>query len=220
MTACTWALAEMRRATSLARYLTSSRSSLSSGGAIQASGRSFRESRLASSVASSTSFFTRLESQWRPSGWTRCTWAPSASNRSAAQYQPYVASSATSGSWPALAIASASWSGSLTTRTVSSTSPSSLILTITERRRCRSIPTYCRWCSTGVSFRFRVGLETPSVPCTFGSRRREELRRFAGDSADRATTTDPVLFGGRAPHNGDRSRRSGAALLHQLWRGA
>ena len=29
MTACTWALAEMRRATSLARYLTSSRSSLS-----------------------------------------------------------------------------------------------------------------------------------------------------------------------------------------------
>ena len=56
----------------------------------------------------------------------------------------------------------------------------SVILTITERRRCRSIPTYCLWCSTGVSLRFRVALETPSVPCTFGSWRREELRRFAG----------------------------------------
>jgi hypothetical protein len=33
--------------------------------------------------------------------------------------------------------------GSLTIRTTSSTSPSPVIRTITNRRRCRSIPTYC-----------------------------------------------------------------------------
>src|ERR1019366_2561940 len=110
----------------------------------------------------------------------------------------------------------ASSSGSLTTRRVSSTSPCSVILTITERRRCRSIPTYCLWCSTGVSFRFRVGLETPSVPCTFGSWPWEELRRLAGGDTDRAATTAPRFVRRPCPHDGDRSLRSGAALLHDI----
>jgi len=51
-----------------ALYLTSSLSSRTSGGAIQLSGRSFRRRRLASSVASRSSSFTRLESQCSPSG--------------------------------------------------------------------------------------------------------------------------------------------------------
>ena len=88
ITAWICALAEVRSAVSLARYLTSSRSSRTSGGAIQASGRSLRRNRLASSVASFTSFLTRRVSQCKPSGWTRCTRAPSAWSRSAAQYQP------------------------------------------------------------------------------------------------------------------------------------
>jgi len=51
---------------------------------------------------------------------------------------------------PALPAATANSSGSFATRKVSRISPSSVILTITDRLRCRSIPTYCRWCSTGV----------------------------------------------------------------------
>ena len=40
--------------------------------------------------------------------------------------------------------------------------PASLRRTITLRRRCRSMPTYCVCCSTGVSFcRFRVGFGNP-----------------------------------------------------------
>jgi hypothetical protein len=46
ITACTWAFAEVRNATNLARYLTGSRRSLTSGGATQASGRSPRHSLL------------------------------------------------------------------------------------------------------------------------------------------------------------------------------
>ena len=88
ITACTWALAEVRKATNLALYLTSSLSSRTSGGAAHASGRSLRRRRWASSVASLTSFFTRRLSQCSPRGWTRCTWHPWARSRSAAQYQP------------------------------------------------------------------------------------------------------------------------------------
>src|ERR1039457_1446554 len=66
------------------------------------------------------------------------------------------------------------------------------------------MPTYCLWCSTGVSFRFRVGLETPSVPCTFGSWPWEELRRFAGGDTDRAATTAPRFVRRPCPHDGDR----------------
>src|ERR1039458_7210664 len=78
------------------------------------------------------------------------------------------------------------------------------------------MPTYCLWCSTGVSFRFRVGLETPSVPCTFGSWPWEELRRFAGGDTDRAATTAPRFVRRPCPDDGDRSLRSGAALLHDI----
>ncbi len=71
------------------------------------------------------------------------------------------------------------------------TSPASFIRTITDRRRCRSIPTYCCSCSTRVSFRrLRVGVGTPSLPCTLGSRRREELWR---STTDLATTTSSTL---------------------------
>jgi hypothetical protein len=51
-------------------------------------GRSPRRNRCASSVASRSSFLTRRASQCRPSGCTKCTWAPSAVSRSAAQYHP------------------------------------------------------------------------------------------------------------------------------------
>src|SRR4029453_4226164 len=78
-----------------------------------------------------------------PGGCARCTLAPHACSSSAAQYQPWVASRTTSGSGPALASSSDSATGSLSTRTVWSASPSPVMRTITERRRCRSIPTYC-----------------------------------------------------------------------------
>src|SRR5207248_1656759 len=49
----------------------------------------------------------------------------------------------TSGASPALAISSASVTGSLSIRTASRRCPASVTRTITERRRCRSIPTTC-----------------------------------------------------------------------------
>ena len=69
-------------------------------------------------------------------------------------------------------------------------------------------------CSTRVSFRrLRVGWETPSVPRTFGSRRREELWRITTDLA----TKDPLHTARRpSPHHRARSRKSGAALLHDI----
>jgi len=109
-----------------------------------------------------------------------------------------------------------SWSGSFSTLTVSSTLPPSVMRTITDRRLCRSIPTYCRCCSTGVSFRrFRVVLETPSVPCTLGSRRREGLRRFAGVCADLSITTSSLRSAPGPAPRGAQSRGS-VALLHDI----
>src|SRR5664280_327702 len=95
----------------------------------------------------------------------------------------------TSGCSPALASSVASATGSLSIRTVSRVSPASLRRTITLRCRCRSIPTYCCTCSTGVSFcRFRVGFATPSVLRTPGSGRREYSRWvFDLDRLDVAT---------------------------------
>ena len=58
----------VRRQTSLALYLTSSRSSLTFGGAIQASARRPSRSRSARSSASRVSFFTRRLPQLLPSG--------------------------------------------------------------------------------------------------------------------------------------------------------
>ena len=64
--------------------------------------------------------------------------------------------------------------GSLSMRHRPSTSPSSVIRTITDRRRCRSIPTYCRCCCIGVLLRREgLGWEAPSVP-TLGPLRRGE----------------------------------------------
>src|SRR4029453_5086856 len=96
-------------------------------------------------------------------GAARCTGAPCAVKKYAAQYQPYVASSTTSVPGPAFATSSANATGSLSIRTMSTVSPASVRRTITDRRRCRSIPTYCR--STGASLphtRNRFG-ETPSL---------------------------------------------------------
>src|SRR5438094_2768362 len=55
---------------------------------------------------------------------------------------------ATSGSGPASASAMAKATGSLSICTLPSTSPSAFMRTITDRRRCRSMPTYCL-CTTG-----------------------------------------------------------------------
>jgi hypothetical protein len=57
--------------------------------------------------------------------------------------QPYVASNTTSGASPARAITARRYSGSFEIRTVSKCSPASVILTSTDRRRCKSIPTIC-----------------------------------------------------------------------------
>ncbi len=92
-------------------------------------------------------------------------------------------------------------SGSLSMRTVSSVSPSALRRTMTERLRCRSTPTYCFFGSTGFSFRrLRVGLETPSVLDTLGSRRREGVRRWTCSKPTFDLAMIPVLVhGARAP---------------------
>jgi hypothetical protein len=144
------------------------------GGAMYASGRSPRRSRLASSVESRTSFLTRRVSQCNPSGCTRCTcvqlaWSKSAARRCSPEPPPGPVRP-----WPP------------PSRTRPGRSPpaprrapgSSAMRTITDRRRCKSIPTYCRYCCTWVSFRrCRVGWETPSVVAALGSGRREETRR-------------------------------------------
>src|SRR4029077_12913138 len=96
------------------------------------------------SAASLTSFFTRrYRNPLTPNGCAKCTCAPHACSTSTAQYQPYVASSTTSGSDPACSSCSPSATGSLTIRTAESCSPDSDWRTITDRRRCRSIPTNC-----------------------------------------------------------------------------
>src|SRR4051812_38114101 len=101
-TAWTPALQWLRRATNLARWRTSSRSSRVAGGAIHASGKRPIRSRSARSAASRRSFFTRRYSNpFTPNGCARCTLAPTACRVSTAQYHPYVASSTTSGLSPA-----------------------------------------------------------------------------------------------------------------------
>ena len=57
----------------------------------------------------------------------------------------------TSGCSPALATSAAKAIGSLSILTVETNSPCSSRCTITDRRRCKSIPTYCR--SIGVFLR-------------------------------------------------------------------
>jgi hypothetical protein len=146
-------------------------------------------SRSTRSVASRSSFFTLRLPQLLPSGWARCTVPPHSWITSDAQYHPYVASKITSGCSPALANSVAKVTRSLSMRTVSRVSPDSVRRTITLRRRCRSIPTYCCSCSTGVSFcRFRIGLVTPSVLRTPGSGRREGSRWVFGLGRLDATT--------------------------------
>src|SRR4030095_9689281 len=79
-----------------------------------------------------------------PSGCARCTSAPDSSSTSTAQYQPYVASMTTRGFFPARSITARSAAGLLGVGAGSGLRPSSVIRTITLRRRCRSIPTTCR----------------------------------------------------------------------------
>src|SRR5258708_32252980 len=78
------------------------------------------------------------------SGWARACRGPGAGRVSAAQYHPYVASSATRGHFPARAICARSSAGLLVILAIPSRRPSSVIRTRTDRRRCRSIPTTCR----------------------------------------------------------------------------
>jgi hypothetical protein len=69
--------------------------------------------------------------------------APHSAITSAAQYQPHVASIATSASGPpAATISPARLAGVLSIRLHDTRSPSSFNTTTTERRRCKSIPTY------------------------------------------------------------------------------
>src|SRR5581483_11475069 len=151
-----------------------SRNSRTSGGAIHDSASRPRRSRSTRSLASRSSFLTRRFPQLFPNGWARWTLAPISSSTSAAQYQPNVASITTSGSGPAAATASASAMALLSIRTLPKTSPAAFFRTITDRRRCRSIPTYCR--STGASFLRREGVAFvgPSV-FTLGPSRPEEV---------------------------------------------
>src|SRR5271165_6263852 len=108
-------------------------------------------------------------------------------------------------------------------RTVSRVSPDWVRRTMTLRRRCRSMPTYCCSCSTGVSFcRLRVGFATPSVLRTPGPGRRGDSRGdFAFDVPGmtilRAATGLLLVIGVRsgAPHRVP-SRWSCAALLHHI----
>src|ERR1022692_3721300 len=195
----------------------SSRSSRSGGGATQPSARRPIRKRSTRSVASRSSFFTRRLPQLLPSGWARCTLPPHSWITSAAQYHPYVASKITSGCSPALANSVARVTGSLSIRTVSRVSPDSVRRTMTLRRRCRSMPTYCCSCSTGVSFcRFRFGLVTPSVLRTPGSGRQEDSRwAFGLDRLDLATLfvgTEPFLMLGARAGALTQARHAGTAL--------
>ncbi len=101
------------------------RSSRISAGAIQASGSRPIRSRSARSAASFSSFLARRQvNALTPSGCAKCTSAPAASSVSAAQCQPYVASSTTFGQSPAFAISARSPAGLFSIRAVSSRLPS------------------------------------------------------------------------------------------------
>ena len=81
----------------------------------------------------------------------------------------------TSGCSPALASSADRAMAPLSIWTVSRVSPSGVRRTITLRRRCRSIPTYCGPGCTVTFFRREVfGLATPSLT-SLGSSRREEV---------------------------------------------
>ena len=98
------------------------------------------------------------------------------------QYQPLVASTITSGSGPAARTSATMPSRSeLSRRTIEWVVPVSSRRTMSERRRCRSMPTYCF--STGVLLRRGwVGLETSSVS-TLGPSRRSETPTSSGPHA-------------------------------------
>jgi hypothetical protein len=97
------------------------------------------------------------------------------------------------------------------------TSPSAPRCTITLRRRCRSMPTYCRWVPPG-SPSVVSGLVVEPRVCFshFGSRRREELRRAVVLALALAMKNAP---GPRRPSRAQGlvwSRGSDTALLHRI----
>src|SRR5947209_13498096 len=98
-------------------------------------------------------------------------------------------------------------------RTVSSVSPAAVRLTITLRRRCRSMPTYCR--SIGV-FLPRRGLvvEDPSVATLTCSGRAEAPPFFLTGAL--VITNRLLGVGVRPVHSTGPSRESDAALLHDI----
>src|ERR1700687_2656047 len=105
-------------------------------------------------------------------------------------------------------MAAARANGSLAILTWDSCSPSGLIRTITERRRCKSIPTYSGF--TGTFFRRGgVAFVSPSFS-TLGPSRREEAPRLLTAGA-LAITVPPLRLlpgvTGQAHHIGP-SRRS------------
>ena len=115
---------------------------------------------------------------------------------------------ATSGFGPASAMATLNATGSLSMRTTPSSSPASFSRTINDRRRCRSMATYCR--SKGPLLVVeRVGFVASSV----------ELDRTSagGDPAlldrDGRTTTGPPTGGcGPSPMLSHSSKSEASAL--------
>src|SRR5579885_1103820 len=117
---------------------------------------------------------------------------------------------ATSGLGPASARASARATGSLSIRTMPTSSPASFSRTISERRACRSMATYCF--STGPLFRDRDGLSTPSFP--LGPVPAREDSTFLFDVVRAATATSSERLQGR--YFRDPSARARQPLCHAI----
>src|SRR6516225_6411063 len=123
----------------------------------------------------------------------------------------------TRGLFPARAITARSAAGLLVIRTVSSLRPSSVIRTITLRRRCRSIPTTCRpsYASVIVGLLFPGGdgclnnLQHPP-----GAEARSFIASLAFRPSQSRACPRPLARSGRRPPSSGHLR--GAHGPHQL----